>query len=178
MRKHEIICALAIVMVSAGFAFTQDDAQSLGDLARQQRQKHEQAQAVQTKDGKSAKVFTNADLPAAPNDSAVEPADSGKAPPPAASGKLLAGSEQMKAAIQEQKAQITELQQQIDQLNGSIRYAPGNCVRGCVQWNERQDKKQGEVERMQAQLQEMKSRLEEMQESARKQGFGSSVYDP
>ena len=31
---------------------------------------------------------------------------------------------------------------------------------------------------MQAQLEEQKKRLDEMQESARKQGYGSSVYDP
>jgi predicted ribosome quality control (RQC) complex YloA/Tae2 family protein len=47
-----------------------------------------------------------------------------------------------------------------------------------VGWNERQREKQQRVERMQAQLQEQKRRLEEMQDSARKQGYGSSVYDP
>jgi len=31
---------------------------------------------------------------------------------------------------------------------------------------------------MQSQLSEQKKRLDEMQESARKQGYGSSVYDP
>jgi molecular chaperone GrpE (heat shock protein) len=47
-----------------------------------------------------------------------------------------------------------------------------------VGWNERQREKEQRVERMQAQLQEMKRRLEETQDSARKQGYGSSVYDP
>jgi hypothetical protein len=31
---------------------------------------------------------------------------------------------------------------------------------------------------MQAQLEDMKKRLDETQEAARKQGYGSSVYDP
>jgi hypothetical protein len=31
---------------------------------------------------------------------------------------------------------------------------------------------------MQQQLEEQKRRLDDMQESARKQGYGSSVYDP
>jgi hypothetical protein len=31
---------------------------------------------------------------------------------------------------------------------------------------------------MKTQIEEQQTRLEEMQESARKQGFGSSVYDP
>ena len=31
---------------------------------------------------------------------------------------------------------------------------------------------------MQTQMEEQKKRLDEMQESARRQGYGSSVYDP
>jgi hypothetical protein len=31
---------------------------------------------------------------------------------------------------------------------------------------------------MQSQLEQQKKRLEEMQDAARKQGYGSSVYDP
>jgi hypothetical protein len=31
---------------------------------------------------------------------------------------------------------------------------------------------------MQSQLEEEKRRLEDMQDSARKQGYGSSIYDP
>jgi hypothetical protein len=46
-----------------------------------------------------------------------------------------------------------------------------------VQWNERQKEKQDQVESMKAQLEEQKKQLENMQESARKQGFGSSVYE-
>jgi hypothetical protein len=47
-----------------------------------------------------------------------------------------------------------------------------------VGWNERQREKQQRAERMQAQLEDQKKRLDDMQESARKQGYGSSVYDP
>ena len=87
-------------------------------------------------------------------------------------------AEQWKSQIQSQKNQIASLQTQIDQLNESIHFAPANCVENCVSWNERQKEKQQQVERMQAQLEEQKKRLDEMQESARKQGYGSSVYDP
>lgn len=66
----------------------------------------------------------------------------------------------------------------MDELSESIRFAPANCVANCVGWNERQREKQQRVERMQAQLEEQKRRLDDMQESARKQGYGSSVYDP
>jgi hypothetical protein len=66
----------------------------------------------------------------------------------------------------------------MDELNESIQFAPVNCVGRCAQWNDRQREKQQQAERMQQQLQEEKQRLEEMQESARKLGYGSSVYDP
>ena len=38
--------------------------------------------------------------------------------------------------------------------------------------------KQRQAKGMQAQLEEQKRRLESMQDSARKQGYGSAVYDP
>ena len=66
----------------------------------------------------------------------------------------------------------------IEKVNASIQFAPGNCVAGCVQWNEHQKQKQQEVERARAQLETQKKRLGSMQESARKQGYGSAVYDP
>jgi hypothetical protein len=70
------------------------------------------------------------------------------------------------------------LQSQIDQLKSSIHFASGTCVANCVQWNERQVKKQDDVQRMQQQLDQQKKQLENMQESARKAGLGSSVYEP
>jgi hypothetical protein len=70
------------------------------------------------------------------------------------------------------------MQSEIDKLNDSIHFAPGNCVSGCVQWDERQKEKQQDVERMRTQLEEQKERLEAMQESARQQGYGSSISDP
>jgi predicted ribosome quality control (RQC) complex YloA/Tae2 family protein len=47
-----------------------------------------------------------------------------------------------------------------------------------VQWNERQKEKQQQVERLKSQLEDQQKRLEDMQEQARKQGYGTSVYDP
>ena len=63
-------------------------------------------------------------------------------------------------------------------LSDSVRYAGANCVANCAKWNERQQQKQEQVESMKAQLEEQQHRLEEMQEAARRQGFGSAVYDP
>lgn len=176
-----VISAGAFLLTAAAFA-QDSDSPSLGDLARQQRQLH--AKTAKTKDGKTPKVFTNTDLPAHSDDadhsddSATQASDPGKAPLPVPSGGPKQGSEQVKSQIRDQKSEIAELQKEIDDLNGSIRFAPGNCVRGCEQWNQHQEQKQQQVEQMQSQLAEQKKQLEEMQESARKQGFGSSVYDP
>jgi mannitol-specific phosphotransferase system IIBC component len=176
--------------IVASRAIAQDDnSPSLGDLARQQRQKKAQSKTAQAKDNKESKVYTNADLPAGadpksgnapdrPGDSAAQATDLGKSGMPTSAAEAGQGSEQMRSQILEQKNQIAELQKQIDDVNESIRFAPGNCVRNCEQWNERQQEKQQQVQQMQAQLDELKKQLEEMQESARKQGFGSSVYDP
>ena len=87
-------------------------------------------------------------------------------------------AEQWKAQIQAVKGYIANMQAQIDQLEQSVHYAGGNCVSNCVQWNERQKQKQDQAEMMKQQLAEQQKRLEEMQEMARRQGFGSSVYDP
>lgn len=178
-RFLAVISAGAFLLTAAALA-QDSDSQSLGDLARQQRQQH--AKTAQTKDSKTPKVFTNSDLPAHSDDAdhsdGSEPADTGKAPMPVPSSGPRQGSEHLRSEIQAQKSQIAELQRQIDEVNGSIRFAPGNCVRGCEKWNEHQQRKQQQVEQMQAQLEEQKRHLEETQESARKQGFGSSVYDP
>ncbi len=181
-KRFAFRSACAFLLMGAAAVAQYDNSPSLGDLARQQRQQH--AKDAQSKDAKTPKVFTNANLPghfadAGHSDDATDQkGDSDKAPLPGPSSGMKEGSEQMRSQIQEQKSQVAELQHEIDHLNESIHFAPGNCVRGCEQWNERQQQKQQQVEQMQAQLAEQKKQLEEMQESARKQGFGSSVYDP
>jgi DNA repair exonuclease SbcCD ATPase subunit len=174
--QSKILAALAIAAsVLAASAYAQDsDAPSLGDVARQQRQ-HEQ-----TKDAKP-KVITNADIPAHSDDQPDTISEIGgpdKAPLPVPSSGPRPSSEHLRSQIQQEKSRVAELQRQIDEINQSIRFAPANCVRGCVQWNQRQEQKQQQVERLQAQLEEQKQHLQELQESARKQGFGSSVFDP
>ncbi len=169
---------LGIAAAVSLFAMTTlaQDSQSLGDLARQQRQQKEQSKSAEAKAAKASKVITNEQIPEHAS-YAPETHDSG--PSPFLSNGMKQPPEQLKSQIQAQKSQIASLQRQIDQINESIRFSPvANCVGRCVQWNERQREKQQQAERMQAQLQEEKKRLEEMQESARQQGYGSSVYDP
>lgn len=146
--------------------------QSLGDVAREQRQK-QQAK----KDKPAAKVVTNEDLP----EHAPVADDSEKAEPGNESQPHHAGSgsaEQWKARIAAQKQSIAALQSQMDRLNSSIHFVEANRYYNGVQYNQRQEHKQEQVQRMQDQLDQQKKRLEDMQEAARKEGFGNSVYDP
>jgi hypothetical protein len=173
---------LALAGVFAAHACAQDSP-SLGDLARQQRQQKDQgkgpAKTTPNKAAKAPKVITNEEIPShltpasAPAAKGEEDRDSAAAP----SDEAKLPAEQWKSQIAAQKNQVDALQKQIDEVNESIHFAPGNCVANCVQWNERQQEKQRQVEQMRAQLEEQKKRLEVMQDSARKQGYGSSVYD-
>jgi hypothetical protein len=178
-RCRLFLGAAAAVSLFAGVVGAQDS-QSLGDLARQQRQQKEQSKTVPGKDAKAPKVITNEEIPEheGPAPALAADGEESRASMPAPAGGPKQPPEHVKSQILTQKHQIASLQRQVDEINESIRFAPANCAANCVGWNERQREKQQQVERMQAQLEEEKKRLEDMQESARKQGFGNSVYDP
>ena len=174
------------------------DSPSLGDAARQARlQKQQkdappkdaqgkdtQGKAATTKEAQPAKaphVITNDEIPQHVGPSGTS--SSGSQVPGAtyqqpAYGNGKAPAEYWTSQIQSVKNYIASLQENIKSLESSIQYAGGNCVANCVQWNERQQQKQQQVENMKAQLEASQKRLEEMQEAARRQGYGSSVYDP
>lgn len=97
--------------------------------------------------------------------------------PDQSTGDREAQAEQWKEQIQAQKDSIAQLQRQITEVSGSIHFVGGNCVENCEQWNQNQQRKQDQVESMKAELQAEQQHLEEMQDAARKQGFGSNVYD-
>ncbi len=227
MRKlrHFLLLFFASAFVFALAAHAQDDqAPSLGDVARQARlqkqQKDAQAKDAQSKDAtttdaqgkddaqtkdapgkdatgkdkdnkdtvakdapspKTPHVITNEDIPEhiGPTRTLGQgPQNSGVTydQPTYTEPKLPA--DYWKAQIMAQKNAIANLKSNIDTLSASIQYAGGNCVSNCVQWNERQKQKQEQVDAMKLQLEDLEKRLDDMQEAARKQGYGSSVYDP
>jgi uncharacterized protein YukE len=90
----------------------------------------------------------------------------------------MKSGEQWKAAIQQQKSAVADLKSHIDKVQDSIHFVEANRYRNGVEYNKVQAEKQQEVQRLQSQLDEQKKKLEQMQESARKAGFGSSVWDP
>lgn len=164
------------------------DTQSLGEVARHARQQKQQAtppdSAANPQDsnapGKPAHaphVITNDEIPeqsgsatpAAPTrdgTSALPNYKEGKRPP-----------EFWKSQILQLKNTMASLQRDIDRQNNSIHFAYGNYEKHVV-WNERQRQKLQQVEIMKSQLDQLQKRLELMQETARRQGYGTSVYDP
>ncbi len=182
MKRGLFLGLTAAVFLLAATAYAQD-LPSLGDLARQQRQQKEKPKSAPGKDAKAAKVITNEEIHAHAGTEPVgaaageeHPASNSTSTP--SSNEVKQTAEHWTSQIQAQKSQVASLQKQIDEINQSIQFAPANCVANCVQWNEHQQEKQRQAEGMQAQLEEMKRRLEAMQDSARKQGYGSAVYDP
>jgi hypothetical protein len=89
-----------------------------------------------------------------------------------------ASAEQWRSQILALKNNIAQLEKSIGELSASIQYAGANCVANCAQWNEHQKQKQDQVDTMKSQLEQQQKALEDMQDAARRQGYGTSVYDP
>lgn len=161
-QKITILLTWVCILAAVGYG------QSLGDVARQQRQER------LAKDPNAApKVITNDDMPS----SAEVPAShKGRREDLSLHHQKTAG--QWKAEIQGQENQIAALQNQIERVNASIHFARVPLSGWAAQRNERQLEKQENVKQMQAQLEELQQRLEDTQEAARKDGYGNSVYEP
>jgi hypothetical protein len=201
MPTRRVFLLLAASTLLCAFTAYGQDSQSLGDVARQTRQQKQQKDApakdASSKDAsskqasganasakdaqpKSPHVITNDEIPShlTPTKTAAGGSQIAAEPDAAlSSSDRDARAEQLKSQIQAQKSAITSLESEIANLSESVHYAGGNCVANCVQWNEHQKEKQDHVESMKAQLEEQKRQLESMHEAARKQGFGSSIYE-
>jgi len=180
LRPAALISGRVLALAVGGYGQSSGNS-SLGDLARKQRQKQQAKDAHTT----PKKVVTyegipeHPEAPSEPSASGNPPADGGQgdSPRPAA-GDVMKTGEQWKAAIQQQKNAVADLQSHIDKLEGSIHFVEANRYRNGMEYNKVQAEKQQQVQRLESQLDERKKNLEQMQESARKAGFGSSVWDP
>ena len=171
-RFKTIVCLPIVVFLFCVSGY----GQSLGDVAREQRQKQ------QAKDPKATpKVVTNEEIPESPDASSTssddtEAASESSAPAAPSAGKKTA--EQWKAEIEVRKARIAALQSHVEKLNDSVHFVEANRYYNGVQYNQYQLKKQQEAQRLQKQLDSEKKSLGDAQDAARKAGFGSAIYDP
>jgi hypothetical protein len=179
MRRFGVISFCAVVLVSAVAASGQES--PLGDVARKERNR-QKAKPAST----ATKVLTNEDLPKRPADEEdVKPIDDANDDHSAhqnsrevsrpANGQ---SAEQWKAQILMQKRSIAAQQEQVDQFRKSIHFVEANRYVNGPQYNEQQRRRQIQLQQMEKQLEEQKKRLADAQESARRAGFGNSVYDP
>jgi hypothetical protein len=188
MRTRRVLALMAASASLGAFLAYGQDSQSLADAARQARLQKQQKE-TQAKDSPSAsdaqpartpRVITNDEIPEHVGSTLTSrtPQSQGPtyAPPIYGARKTLA--DRWKSQIQAQKNAMASLQREINTLSDSIHF-PVNCLPNtCAQRNERQLEKETRVETLKHQLEQEQKRLEELQDSARKQGFGSSVYDP
>jgi hypothetical protein len=174
-RVFLTIFAIALLMSSAAYG------QSLGDVARENREKKAEAESAA-----QPKVITNANLPKDP-DANQEPAEaqseasaSGTAADHRSSQQRLAerrAADQWKRQILAQKNKMAILQSRIDQLNASIRSA-GGSVQYEGPYNRYQARQLQRVAQIQLQFDEQRMKLDQMQEAARHAGMHTAVYDP
>jgi hypothetical protein len=176
MCKFWMLTAMVVAVMSVLVVATHG--QSLGDVARQQRAKEN----VRTS---HAKVVTDEDIPSHPevessekNEDASNQNDETSAGPETSSESVNQKAEQWRARIQAQKNNVAALQSQVDRQNASIHFVEANAYSNGVQYNQHQLRKQQEARQMQKQLDEQKKKLEDMQDAARREGFGSKIFDP
>jgi len=183
------ILAMALLMSLPAFG------QSLGDIARENRDKQNADGAPSTA---KPKVITNENLPKAPDANPGPP----EAPPSAsatidskaadrrsrdqrvsnrrAAEQRLAeqrAADQWKRQILAQKNKMAALQARIEQLNAAIRSEYGT-VEYDTPYNGYQARQLQRMAQIQQQLDEQKRKLVEMQEAARHAGMHTAVYDP
>src|SRR5689334_4175377 len=137
--------AISIVLAVA-ICLSMARAQSLGDVAREQRQRQ------QDKDPHTAtKVITDEDIPDRDDDSDdfSNPTGNRRHANIRPASSVIKTGEQFKAAILARKHAIAALQIQVDKLNASIHFVEANLYRNGIQYNQRQAQKQEDVLRLQ-----------------------------
>ncbi len=179
------VLAIALLINLAAYG------QSLGDIARENRENQNAQDASSTA---KPKVITNKDLPkdpdANPGPSETVPgasaAASGKAAESHSSDRLadqhfakqrLAeqhAADQWKRQIEVQENKVATLQGRIDRIHASIQSTNGD-----VHTEEPANRYQTrQLQQIEQQLMEQKRKLDQMQEAARRAGMHSAVYDP
>ena len=163
--------ALAILLAS-----TAAHAQSLGEVARQQKSQKTESPAAPT----PKKVYTDEDFGASePSDKSAPPeAKHSSNPADEKKKQSTTSADQWRAKIQKKKDMIASLQERIDKLEASVNYVQNNrnLYTNAPEYNEHQHQKELAAQRLKAELEQQKSELSDLQGQARQQGFVNSLY--
>ena len=178
--------AIALLLNAPGFG---QSGQPLGDVARANQEK----QAAQEAAGTMPRVITNKDLPADPPEvreasasqpmtvvSGVDRSFEGRSSDQRFAERNLAeqrAGEQWRRRIQAQKSRLADLQARIDQVDATMHFAGGSAQYEGP-YNRYQERQMQRVAQMQEMLDQQRQKLYMMQESARRAGMHTSVYDP
>jgi hypothetical protein len=171
---HKFLVVLAIAL-----GLTSAHGQSLGDIARANRDKQNSATpaasqpAVITSDDLEAGTGGNGRDGQDPAAKVSKVAAHGRAEQDAIDPRVAA---QWKKQIVAQQDKIATLQGKIDVLNAAIHPAGSAQFNG--PYNKYQTTQMQRLADVQLQMDEQKKKLVEMQEEARKAGMHTTVYDP
>lgn len=196
MPLPRLLILFAAGVSACALAASAQDAPPLGDVARQTRvEKQQPAQNSSTpapasnssSDGttsqaggqpKTSRVITNDDLPehhAAPASAPAVPNRGNLRP--LVVYEIKRPAQYWKTQALQLKSAIAQVQRHIDTLTDSLHAVLTNSTDEPV-WNYREKERQRQITDLQTQLSDLHRRLEDTQEAARRQGYGSSVYDP
>jgi hypothetical protein len=172
MLRVPAIFAIALLLNAAAFG------QSLGDVARANREQQQAQQAA----GTTPKVISNADLPSDPSDTTVSdvpPRPLNRASDQKPAQNQLAQqriAQQWRARILAQKNKVAELQARVDRLNAALHPAGGVVYDNPS--SRYQARQMENLTQMQQMLDRQKQQLANMQDQARRAGMHTAVYDP
>jgi predicted RNase H-like nuclease (RuvC/YqgF family) len=186
LRSLAIALAIIATMISSAYG------QSLGDVARENRQKKgDNTSAAQPN------VITNQDLPKDPAaDQAAPEVQPTIGPPANKSSEQSAAdrrteqrfaqqrlaeqraAEQWKRRILTQKDKILTLQTRIAHLKATLQFADVSTYPYAGPYNRDQARQLQRITQLQEELDEQQRKLDQMQDAARHAGMHTAVYDP
>jgi hypothetical protein len=163
------------------FASVSAFGQSLGEVARENREKKAESAATAP-----PKLITDGDLPK----NAQGPEEAGASGKAQSAGKTGAGRaaatspldpramEQWRKQILAQKRTVATLEKRLARFEASLSSVDANAIARGEIFSRSQALEQERLAQVQEQLEEQRAKLLEMQEDARRAGMHTQVYDP
>lgn len=174
MKKYLPIFVLMLFAASAW-------AQSLGEVARQNRTKKKPSASVRLDDDNMPRTLLANAEPETPKDADKKAADKDKDKDKKAADAAAQKTDKLTDQIKAQKEEITKLQRELDivqreqRLRAAAYYADaGTQLRDQAKFAEDSRKEQAEIDGKKQAINAAQQKLADLQEQARKAGLGSS----